>query len=137
MGTMSAADRREVESASYEDSLRVCPTRQVVDLISSRWVSLVVCALGEDELESLRYNELRRRLPSVSQKMLTQTVRALERDGIVERTVTPAVPVQVDYRLTEVGRSFYGMLLGLRTWSEANFGQIQQARSRHDGRSAD
>ncbi len=136
MVTMSAANRREVESASHEDYLRVCPTRQVVDLISSRWVSLVVCALGENELGPLRYNELRRRLPSVSQKMLTQTVRALERDGIVERTVTPAVPVQVDYRLTEVGRSFYGMLLGLRIWSEANFGQIQQARGRHDGRPA-
>lgn len=137
MVTMSAAERREVESASYEDYLRVCPTRQVVDLISNRWVSLVVCALGENELEPLRYNELRRRLPSVSQKMLTQTVRALERDGIVERTVTPAVPVRVDYRLTEVGGSFYGMLLNLRTWSEANFGQIQEARHRHSDRSTD
>ena len=69
--------------------------------------------------------------------MLTQTVRALERDGIVERTVTPAVPVRVDYRLTEVGGSFYGMLLNLRTWSEANFGQIQEARHRHSDRSTD
>lgn len=135
MRTMSAAERRAVESTSYESYLRVCPTRQVVDLISNRWVSLVVCALGENELEPFRYNELRRRLPSVSQKMLTQTVRALERDGIVERTVTPAVPVQVDYRLTEVGRSFYGMLLGLRTWSEANFGQIEEARGQYADRS--
>ena len=135
MVTMSAAERREVESVSYEDYLRGCPTRQVVDLISKRWVSLVVCALGESEVEPLRYNELRRELPSVSQKMLTQTVRMLERDGVVERTVTPAVPVQVDYRLTAVGRSFYGMLLGLRTWSNENFDQIQDARHLHDVRS--
>lgn len=136
MGTMSAAQRREVESASYEDFLRVCPTRQVVDLISNRWVSLVVCALGESGVEPLRYNELRRRLPSVSQKMLTQTVRALERDGMVERTVTAAVPVQVYYRLTELGRSFYTMLLGLRTWSDANYSRIEAARRRHTGQSA-
>ncbi len=134
MRTMSAAERRAVASASYESSLRECPTRQVVDLISNRWVSLVVCALGESELEPLRYNELRRRLPSVSQKMLTQTVRALERDGIVERTVTAAVPVQVDYRLTEVGRSFCGMLLDVRTWSDANFGQIREARGQYADR---
>lgn len=134
---MSAAERRELDGASHEDYLRACPTRQVVDLISNRWVSLVVCALGESAAESLRYNELRRALPSVSQKMLTQTVRMLERDGIVERTVTAAVPVQVDYRLTGIGRSFYGMLLGLRTWSDDNFGRIQDSRQRHDDRVTD
>ena len=81
-----------------------CPTRRILDRIGDRWTVLVVGALWDGEL---RFSELRRRIEGVSQKMLTQTLRGLERDGLVRRTVYPEVPVRVEYALTEaeIGRA--------------------------------
>ena len=97
----------------YDAFLAKCPSRQLLDRISDKWVALVLAALGSDgphhpgadcvgEPRSMRYSELSRRLAGVSQKMLTQTLRSLERDGLITRTVTPTVPVTVTYELTDV-----------------------------------
>ncbi|MGN6696211.1 MAG: winged helix-turn-helix transcriptional regulator, partial [Aquihabitans sp.] len=80
-----------------------CPSRRLLDTIGDKWASLVVVALGLNG--SLRYTELAKRIEGVSQKMLTQTLRNLERDGLITRQVTPSVPVRVDYELTALGRS--------------------------------
>jgi DNA-binding HxlR family transcriptional regulator len=116
---------------TYDAYLKGCPSSRLLASISNRWVSLAVCALGEKE-GALRYSELSRRIPGVSQKMLTQTLRSLERDGIVSRTVTPEVPVRVDYELTELGLSLYGLLTSVKEWAEANIQKVEEARSRHD-----
>ncbi|QHE69989.1 Transcriptional regulator, HxlR family [Rhodococcus sp. WAY2] len=108
-----------------------CPSRQLLDRISDKWVSLILVALGEG---SRRYSELARELAGVSQKMLTQTLRALERDGLVAREVTAAVPVRVDYELTELGRSLLPILRAVKQWAEHNMDDVTTARERYDGR---
>ncbi|GAB3868947.1 hypothetical protein GCM10029964_000350 [Kibdelosporangium lantanae] len=97
MVTRTAAERRAESKAAYDAYLAECPARQLLERISDKWVSLIVNALAEGPQ---RYSDLSRRIASVSQKMLTQTLRNLERDGLVTRTVTPTVPVRVDYGLT-------------------------------------
>ena len=79
-----------------------CPSRRLLDTIGDKWASLVIVALGVHG--SLRYSELSKRIAGVSQKMLTQTLRNLERDGLLTRTVTPSVPVRTDYELTPLGQ---------------------------------
>jgi DNA-binding HxlR family transcriptional regulator len=106
--------------------------RTVSDLLSrigDKWSVLVVTTLGDG---SRRFNELRREIPSVSQRMLTLTLRNLERDGLVSRTVTPSIPPRVDYALTELGRSLQGPLDGLARWALANVGAIHAAQARYD-----
>jgi DNA-binding HxlR family transcriptional regulator len=97
--------------------------------IGDKWSVLVVETLGSG---SKRFNELRREIPSVSQRMLTLTLRNLERDGLVERTVTPTIPPRVDYELTELGRSLQGPICGLVRWSMDNVGAIHAAREQYD-----
>ena len=104
--------------------------------ITNRWVSLIVCALGE-EREPLRYSELSRKIPTVSQKMLTQTLRHLERDGFVTRRTTLAVPVRVDYGFTPLGRRLHELLRTLEKWAEQNIGQVNEARARYDAEAVD
>jgi DNA-binding HxlR family transcriptional regulator len=114
---------------------QACPTRQVLSRIGEKWTMLVVTALTDAEV--LRFSELRRRVEGVTQKMLTQTLRALERDGAVERTVYPTVPVTVEYRLTPLGRGLAGTVDVLRQWAYANIDQIESARAAFDNRTAD
>jgi DNA-binding HxlR family transcriptional regulator len=83
----------------------------------------------------MRYSELSRRLAGVSQKMLTQTLRSLERDGLVSRTVTPTVPVTVTYELTDLGRSLQHVMLELKAWAEAHMGEVLSNRDHYDARS--
>jgi DNA-binding HxlR family transcriptional regulator len=97
--------------------------------IGDKWSVLVVETLGSG---SKRFNELRREIPSVSQRMLTLTLRNLERDGLVERTVTPTIPPRVDYELTKLGRSLQGPICGLVRWSMDNVGAIHAAREQYD-----
>ncbi len=93
----------------------VCRTiSTLLSRIGDKWTVLVVQTLGEG---SKRFNELRREIPSVSQRMLTLTLRNLERDGLVSRTVTPTIPPRVDYELTELGRSLLRPICGLATWA--------------------
>lgn len=108
-----------------------CPTRRILDRIGDRWTVLIVGALGEG---TLRFNELRRRVAGISQKMLTQTLRELERDGIVRRTVHPEVPVRVEYRLTSAGESLRDPLRALEKWSIEHLGGVLDDQSEYDAR---
>lgn len=106
-----------------------CPTRRILDRIGDRWTVLVIGALGDGEA---RFSELRRRIEGVSQKMLTQTLRGLERDGLVSRTVYPEVPVRVVYALTEAGRSLLVPLRALQEWSVEHLGDVSQSQRAFD-----
>jgi DNA-binding HxlR family transcriptional regulator len=97
--------------------------------IGDKWTVLVVQTLAGG---SKRFNELRREIPSVSQRMLTLTLRNLERDGLVNRTVTPTIPPRVDYELTELGRSLQKPICGLANWALDNVDAIHAAQARFD-----
>ncbi|KOX01297.1 MULTISPECIES: winged helix-turn-helix transcriptional regulator [unclassified Streptomyces] len=129
MATTTAAQRREQARADYDAFLRECPTNQLLGRLSDKWVSLVVAALAP---APLRYSDLGRKIAGVSPKMLTQTLRALERDGILSRTVTPTVPVRVDYALTPLGASLAGLLTAVKDWAETHFDEVRTARERYD-----
>jgi DNA-binding HxlR family transcriptional regulator len=97
--------------------------------IGDKWTVLVVQTLAGG---SKRFNELRREIPSVSQRMLTLTLRNLERDGLVSRTVTPTIPPRVDYELTELGQSLQKPICGLATWALDHVDAIHAAQARFD-----
>ncbi|MFI9506477.1 winged helix-turn-helix transcriptional regulator [Nocardia sp. NPDC052566] len=102
-----------------------CPTRQVLDRIAGKWTVLIVDALADG---TMRYTDLQRRIEGVSQKMLTQTLRELETDGFLTRTVHPTVPPRVEYALTDLGRSLRTPIAALRDWIETNINEIEAAR---------
>ncbi|MER5545872.1 winged helix-turn-helix transcriptional regulator [Streptomyces sp. NPDC001118] len=129
MATTTAAQRREQARADYDAFLRECPTNQLLGRLSDKWVSLVVAALAAGPQ---RYSDIGRRIAGVSPKMLTQTLRTLERDGIITRTVTPSVPVRVDYALTPLGASLAGLLTAVKEWAETHFEEVRAARERYD-----
>ncbi|MGU3294684.1 winged helix-turn-helix transcriptional regulator [Williamsia sp. M5A3_1d] len=138
MATTTANQRRDEQKNSYNALLAGCPSRQLLDRLSSKWVVLILCALGGDgpegtgEPRSLRYSQLSRIIAGVSQKMLTQTLRTLERDGLLTRTVTPTVPVTVDYTLTELGVSLHDTTRRLRAWAQDNMDSVQAHRADYD-----
>ena len=108
----------------------ICRTiSTLLSRIGDKWTVLVVQTLGDG---SKRFNELRREIPSVSQRMLTLTLRNLERDGLVSRTVTPSIPPRVDYKLTDLGRSLQGPICGLATWALNNVEAIHAAQAQFD-----
>ena len=111
---------------------RNCPTRQLLDQIGDKWTVLTVKVLAGGPM---RYTELRRSLEGISQKMLTQTLQALERQGIVERKVHPVVPPRVEYFLTPLGRSLDKPLAGLCAWSERHAAELDRASGISDRRS--
>jgi len=106
-----------------------CPTQQVLDRIASKWTMLVILALGE---QPLRYSALQRRVVGVTKKMLTQTLRGLERDGLVRRQVFDTVPVQTEYELTALGSSLAQSVAAIRTWAYDHMEAITQARTEFD-----
>jgi DNA-binding HxlR family transcriptional regulator len=110
-----------------------CPTRMVLDRIADKWTVLIVGALEE---KTKRFGELRREVGGVSQKMLTQTLRGLERDGVVVRTVYASVPPKVEYSLTPLGRTLVRILEEIREWSEHNIENVLRARDDFDRRAA-
>ena len=108
----------------------VCRTiSTLLSRIGDKWTVLVVQTLGDGPR---RFNELRREIPSVSQRMLTLTLRNLERDGLVNRTVTPSIPPRVDYELTGLGQSLQKPICGLATWAMDHVGEIHAAQARFD-----
>ena len=111
------------------DAREDCEVRQILDRIADKW-SLLVMALLENG--TLRFTELLRLVDGVSQRMLTVTLRQLERDGLVSRTVHPVVPPRVDYSLTDLGRSLNATVLALVTWTESHQSDIAAARARYD-----
>jgi DNA-binding HxlR family transcriptional regulator len=130
MATTTAARRRERARTEYDAFLAACPSRQLLDRLSDKWVALVLQALQGGPQ---RYNAIARTVAGVSQKMLTQTLRTLERDGLATRTVTPSVPVRVDYELTELGRSLLPVMRAIKDWAEAHMDDVLRARTRYDG----
>jgi len=130
MPTMTAAQKRARAKDVYDAFLAGCPSRQLLDRISDKWVALVLAALHQGG--PMRYSGLARRLAGVSQKMLTQTLRSLERDGLVTRTVTPTVPVTVEYELTPLGESLQQVMLALKTWAETHMDEVGSNRERYD-----
>ncbi|GGN85315.1 transcriptional regulator [Streptomyces albiflavescens] len=133
MATTTAAQRREKARVEYDAFIKSCPTNQLLVRISDKWVSLIVSALAEG---SMRYSDLGRKIAGVSPKMLTQTLRSLERDGIVARTVTPSVPVRVDYELTPLGMNLSCLLTAVKDWAEQHIEEVNEARDRYDASSA-
>ncbi|MCL6674948.1 MULTISPECIES: winged helix-turn-helix transcriptional regulator [Streptomyces] len=129
MATTTAAQRREQARAEYDAFLKACPTNELLGRLSDKWVSLVVAALSRGPM---RYSDLTRKIAGVSPKMLTQTLRALERDGILSRTVTPSVPVRVDYELTPLGGSLALLLTAVKDWAETHIEEVHEARGRYD-----
>ena len=108
-----------------------CPTRQVLDCIADKWAAMVVGLLGRG---TLRFGEMRKAIEGVSQKMLTQTLRSLERDGIVSRKVYASVPPKVEYSLTPLGQSLAGIVEQLRVWSESNIEVVLASQQTYDSR---
>ena len=106
-----------------------CGIRDVLDRLGDRWTVLVVVELAKGVR---RFRELERAIPGISQRMLTVTTKRLWRDGLVERTVHPTIPPQVEYRLTPMGRSLAGVITGLADWSRDNKTAIATARSKWD-----
>jgi DNA-binding HxlR family transcriptional regulator len=102
---------------------------EILQRIGDKWSLLVVRRLGHGPL---RFNELRAAVGGISQKMLTVTLRTLERDGFVTRTVFPTIPPRVDYELTDLGRELEIPVKGLAEWAIANTGRINEARRRFD-----
>ncbi|WP_423924314.1 winged helix-turn-helix transcriptional regulator [Frigoribacterium sp. 2-23] len=110
-----------------------CPTRRVLDRIGDRWTVLIVGTLSHGPR---RFSEIRRHVEGISQKMLTQTLRGLERDGLVTRTVFAEVPPRVEYALTEAGRTLCAPLKALEDWSIEHFGDVKEAWVEYDTRVA-
>lgn len=106
-----------------------CPTRQVIDRIGDKWTLLVLAALGE---RTVRFSQLRKEIEGVSQKMLTQTLRGMQRDGIVTRTVYPSVPPKVEYALTALGLGLAGVVSSIRLWAYEHMDDIEAARDEYD-----
>ena len=129
MATTTAAQDRGAAKAAYDAFLAACPSRQLLDRISDKWVTLILAALAGGPL---RYSDLGRVIAGISQKMLTQTLRALERDGLVARSVTLQVPVRVDYELTALGAGLQVALSAVKVWAEVHMAEIEAARSAYD-----
>lgn len=113
--------------SGYDAFQRTCPSHAVLEMLASKWVYLVVCALRRGRM---RNGELARRLEGITPKMLTQTLRILERDGLVRREIFPVIPPRVEYELTELGQNLAGLLTQIRSWAEEHVPDIKQARAR-------
>ncbi|MEO1748830.1 MAG: helix-turn-helix domain-containing protein [Pseudomonadota bacterium] len=107
----------------------ICPVRHVMDQIGDKWSILVLTGL---KLNSMRFSELKRAIPDVSQRMLTKTLRSLERDGLVDRKVTPTTPPRVDYSLTELGQSLVKVLEPVAAWALEQRGEVAKSRAIFD-----
>jgi DNA-binding HxlR family transcriptional regulator len=131
MPVRTAAQKRKLAKIEYDAYLAACPSRHLLDTLANKWVCLILSALAPGK-KSMRHGEIARHIAGVSQKMLTQTLRALERDGLVSRTVTASVPVRVDYALTPLGADLAVQVGHLKRWAEVNMHAVLEARQRHD-----
>jgi DNA-binding HxlR family transcriptional regulator len=103
--------------------------REILDLVGDKWTLYIIATLKDGPV---RFNELRRRIDGISQRMLTINLRGLERDGLVKRTLFPTIPPRVDYELTDVGRTLLAPVMALVTWANSNQENIKGARVRYD-----
>ena len=119
----------EAQDLPYNVFAKACPSRGTLEHVTGRWGGLTLGALYEG---SLRFNELRRRVDGVSEKMLSQTLHALERDGLVRRDAQPTNPPRVDYELTPLGRGVAERLLSLIHFVEGQMDDVLEARRNYD-----
>lgn len=128
----TSASHGDTDVTAAIEAMGACEA--VTDMLScvgDKWAMQVVMRLGSG---SCRFNELRRRIDGISQRMLTRTLRNLERDGLVSRTVTPSVPPRVDYALTALGHSLWQPVTGLAGWVLTHRNRLEQARAAYDAR---
>jgi DNA-binding HxlR family transcriptional regulator len=134
-GTLNSPTHCEITEDEYDilqwDTREDCEVRQILDRIADKWSLLVISHLA---LSTLRFTELRRKIDGISQRMLTTTLRHLERDGLVERTVHPVVPPRVEYALTPLGATLLKTIQSLVSWTEEHQNEIATARARYDVR---
>lgn len=123
--------RRKTYEELYNPN--ICPVRHVLDGVGDKWTILVVTVLVDG---AARFSDLNRAIPDISKRMLTQTLRKLERDGYVDRTVTPTIPARVDYELTSLGRSLCAVLQPLAGWALEKRPDVARARALYDSREA-
>lgn len=108
-----------------------CPTRHVLDLVADKWATLIIGLLAD---RTLRFAELQRQIGGISQKMLTQTLRDLERDGLVQRTIYAQVPPRVEYTLTPLGQTLREPIAAIIQWSEDHIDAVTAAQKHYDQR---
>jgi DNA-binding HxlR family transcriptional regulator len=106
-----------------------CPTRQILDRVGDKWAVLILLLLRG---EPMRFNQLRRTIEGISQKMLSQVLKSLERDGLIKRNVIATVPVTVEYSITELGQTLAAAVDPLRDWAEENLKEVLAAQRRYD-----
>ena len=110
-----------------------CPTRAVLDRVADKWTTLIIGILAQHD--SRRFNELKRMIGGISQKMLTQTLRDLERDGLVKRTMYAEIPPRVEYQLTPLGKTLCGPISALTQWAHDHIDEVKRAQTEFDERS--
>jgi DNA-binding HxlR family transcriptional regulator len=131
---VATAQQVSEPTSSRDPYVRGCPSRDVLDHIGSKWAVLVLGELGRHG--ACRFTRLRQELAGISEKMLTQTLRTLERDGLLMRTVYPEAPIRVEYELTPLGQTLRGPLKALTEWSVQYIEEVLGAREEYDGRAA-
>lgn len=139
MATMTATEKKIEAKTQYNAFLAACPSQQLLAQVSGKWVTLVLSALGsgpdcDGEPRQMRYSELARVLAGVSPKMLSQTLKTLERDGLIARTATATVPVTVTYDLTSLGLSLHETVRQLKIWSETHRDEVSAHQAQFDAR---
>src|SRR5690348_2802609 len=116
--------------ADAEVYLGNCPTRQILDRIADKWTTLLIGMLAQHQ--TLRFNELKRMIGGISQKMLTQTLRDMERDGLVKRTMYPEIPPRVEYELTPLGKTLCGPIAALTQWAHDHIDEVKNAQAQFE-----
>ncbi len=132
MGSVTTYRDVNEHTSSWDPYVRGCPSRDVLDQIGSKWAVLVLGELGRHG--ACRFTQLRQRLSGISEKMLAQTLRTLERDGLLLRTVYPETPIRVEYELTPLGETLRGPLKALTDWSVQHIREVLEAREEYDER---
>ncbi|MET8046146.1 MULTISPECIES: winged helix-turn-helix transcriptional regulator [unclassified Streptosporangium] len=122
------------ERGAVDAYLRECGSRKVLEAIANKWTCLLVDALRDGPV---RFGVLRRRLDGITQKSLTQSLRNMERDGMVIRTVYPTIPPRVEYELSALGHSVVTLMEGIKSWSEEHMPEIMAARDAYDLRTGE
>jgi DNA-binding HxlR family transcriptional regulator len=125
------ADTEQDHDPFQWDTREDCEVRQILDRIGDKWSLLTIALL---EGRTLRFSQLQREIDGISQRMLTVTLRQLERDGLVSRTVYPVVPPRVEYELTPLGATLHSTIQALVAWTEEHQNQIAAARTEYDAR---
>jgi DNA-binding HxlR family transcriptional regulator len=135
-GTFIAPGYPEETGARQPDVYAAnCPTRQLLDRIADKWSVLILTTLGSGlDADEMRFNALKRRIDGISQKMLSQTLRSLERDGLVARRVVPTVPVTVSYAITPLGSELIEALQAMIDWAERRMAEVALSQLAYDAR---